>query len=118
MSDQPDMIAGLRRWRAIRRFNSVHEAAQEREARRRVLLWAARSRVLSAEEMGEVEQLGIKLVIEMLPPSYRPNDLARYLEGGSIELGRSECYRREEKERELNDVLLQQFRLRSMESAS
>lgn len=54
----------------------------------RQLNWAARTRVLSTEEMLEVEQLGISLVIQDMMP-----------------------YNRVEKEQELNNILLQQAKL-------
>lgn len=55
------------------------------------LYWALRTRLLSVDEMKEVEQLGIALIIEEMQP-----------------------YRESEKQAELNAALLQQFKIRLM----
>ena len=59
------------------------------EDRRRSLYWALRTRVLAGEEMAEVERMDVNLVIE---------------DRVSFSLL--------DKQRELNEALLQQFRLR------
>lgn len=66
------------------------EASRRYETRRRNLYWALRSRVLSEEEMAEVGRWGDRLNIEPMVSYSAP-----------------------EKARELNDALLQQFRLRA-----
>lgn len=60
---------------------------------RRNLYWALRTRVLTDEEMGRVASLGISLCIEPMTP-----------------------YREIDKIRELNEALLQQFKLRAITS--
>lgn len=69
----------------------------DREAREQKhkdeLVFACRSRLLTADEMAEVESEGIHLFL-------------RYSSG------MSQQYKEEELERRLNDLLLQQFRLR------
>lgn len=65
------------------------EAGARYEQQRRDLYWALRSRVLTDDEMAEVTRYGDGLNVEPMVP-YRPADKAI----------------------ELNDALLQQFRLR------
>jgi hypothetical protein len=65
--------------------------AAELELHRRELWWALRSRPLTDDEMAEVKQIGIYLTV-----------------------GDGESFKEEEKMRELNDALLQQYRLRNM----
>jgi hypothetical protein len=59
------------------------------DTKRRELYWALRSRIITNDEMKQVEELGVNLVIAT-----------------------GEGFFRLEKERELNDALLQQFRMR------
>ena len=77
----------------------VNEEAEKRirdeEAHRANLYWALRSRVLNDEEMAEVERYGSSLNIQLMV-SYSPH----------------------EKEMELNNALLQQFRLREIAKAA
>jgi hypothetical protein len=73
----------------------LERLAREREAHRRDLYWALRSRVLTEEEMTEVERYGKYVNIDPNTPYYA-----------------------EEKERELNAALLQQFQLRATAEAS
>lgn len=68
---------------------------EEREAKRRALFWALRSRVLSEEEMAEVTRQGRRLNVD-LNVSYREDDKAS----------------------ELNAALLQQAKLRAVAQAS
>lgn len=76
------------KWQWVVDEDSARLMAEE-EAHRRGLYWALRSRVLTEDEMKEVDRYGDSLNIEMM---------VSYNEG--------------EKKRELNDALLQQFRLR------
>src|SRR3984885_5981848 len=69
--------------------------AREQEARRTNLYWALRSRVLTDEEMAEVETYGRYLNIQPMTP-----------------------YSAHEKELDLNAALLQQFRLREIAKAA
>lgn len=63
---------------------------QEKEQKHKYdLYWALRSRVLTSDEMKEVEQYGIYLIVTPMTP-----------------------FDESEKNREFNDALLQQFRLR------
>jgi hypothetical protein len=71
----------------------VYLETQAREATRKALYWALRSRVLSDEEMAQVDRYGDQLNID-LGKSYMPTDKAR----------------------ELNDALAQQMRLRMMQA--
>jgi hypothetical protein len=63
----------------------------ESELHRRELWWALRSRTLTDDEMAEVKQMGIYLTV-----------------------GDGQPFKEEEKMRELNDALLQQYRLRDI----
>jgi hypothetical protein len=64
--------------------------ADERERHRQELWWALRSRPLTDKEMSEVKRMGIVLTV-----------------------GYGVSYREEEKMRELNDALFQQYRLQA-----
>lgn len=77
------------RWRWEWDSKRSAEAQQERDKRHR-LMWAMRSRVLTDEEMALVERYGTRLNIDM-----------------------GVNYKEEEKRKELNDLLFQQFRLRA-----
>jgi hypothetical protein len=68
----------------------IQQAEAQYEKHRQDLLWALRSRPLTPQEMGEVEQMGLSLVT--------PNNVQ---------------YDENEKVRELNDDLLQQYRLQA-----
>lgn len=74
-----------------RKFQLKKEANGQK--RKDDLVSACRSRILTAEEMAEIEYEGIELFL-------------RY-DGGM-----SQSYKEEELERKLNDLLLRQFRLR------
>jgi hypothetical protein len=63
----------------------------ESELHRRELWWALRSRPLTDDEMAEVKQMGIYLTV-----------------------GDGQPFKEEEKMRELNDAMLQQYRLRDI----
>jgi hypothetical protein len=67
----------------------IMKLTADRERHRRDLYWALRSRILTDDEMKEVEQYGDYLNIEPMV-----------------------SYSSDEKKRELNDALLQQFKLR------
>ncbi len=73
------------------------------EERREELYWAIRTRVLTDAEMKEVVDMGIGLCIRMV---VRPDGMSSY-GGGYSEL---------EKIKELNEALLQQFKLRHIAS--
>lgn len=62
---------------------------EDLERRKRDLHWACRSRIVTSDEMDEIEKYGVDLIIQFNVP-----------------------FNRGEKEREFNDLLLQQFRLR------
>lgn len=72
---------------------TIDQEAMESKARsdqaRRDLYWALRTRVLTADEMSRVQQMGLWLVTE-----------------------ENVSYYEADKQRELNDALLQQFKLR------
>lgn len=72
---------------------TIDQEAMESKARsaqaRRDLYWALRTRVLTADEMSRVQQMGLWLVTEENTPYYEAN-----------------------KQREFNEALLQQFKLR------
>ena len=67
----------------------LERIAAERQRHRRELFWALRSRVLTDKEMAEVGEYGRSLNIEPMV-----------------------CYKQEDKDKELNAALLQQFRMR------
>lgn len=116
-SAQPNLIAGLRRWRVMKMLDEIDDGFWEKENRRRELNWAARSRVLSSEEMAEVARWGVNLVIQMSPSHRSEWEIDYFLSNGSggFDAGSSGSYRQEEKERELNQLLMQQFFLRTLE---
>lgn len=62
---------------------------RENDQYKRDLYWALRSRILTDEEMARVKSYGVNLIIESMVP-----------------------FRTEDKQRELNEALLQQFNMR------
>ncbi len=78
---------------------------QRREDRRRELVWILRSRVATVDEMEEVNRYGVDLMIPM-----KVKDDGR---GAS-----SDPYKRRSKERELNALLLHQFKMRIADEAA
>lgn len=76
----------------------AREASEQK--RKDELIRACRSRICTPEEMAEIEQQGIRLLL-------------------SIQGGMSQSYNEAELEKRLNELLLQQFRLRrAAESAN
>ncbi len=73
------------------RFQREHEAAEHKE--KAELVWALRSRIATEQEMQRAEQLGTNLFISMRG-------------------GMSNSYRQEDVDRQFNELMLQQFRLR------
>ncbi len=75
------------------------ETMAEREARKEKLYWALRTRPLTDEEMGQVAEFDYHLTVRMIAISETSAS--------------SESYKENEKRREFNDALLQQFRIRA-----
>lgn len=83
-----EVEAGKWQWKVD---EEIEKYKRDEQLRKDNLYWALRSRVLTAEEMAEIERLGASLIIREMVP-----------------------YKESEKQKELNDALLQQFLLRQI----